>query len=777
MISSLGIRDKLIGIFVLIKVIPLVLLAWFAWNEVSRLSQTLEIQVNLMSKTSQEITQKVGDLATENSIRALDIKSREAIERLTTDTAQRIADFLYQRDHDITYAALLQPDQQRYEKFIFSHFKAVTRHGPWVLDENGNAWRAKTPHTADSKDADNDDLRSLKISPRNNENRLDFNYRLPEKFTQKTRKRDRLPLYLEMTYIDLTGKEIIKVTTSDILPKELRDVSRPENTFCKAETYFNELKHLKPGEVYVSSVIGAYVKTHMIGTYTPAKAKKLGIDFSPKTSAYAGKENPVGKRFQGLIRWGTPVVENGVIRGYVTLAMDHTHLMEFSDHIVPTEARYSDISDAGSGNYAFIWDNEGRNISHPRDYFICGYDPETGQPAVPWLEEDYYQEWIKSGMNIAEFLKNQPQFDAQSNQKRPAAELTREGLVGLDCRYLNFAPQCDGWYNLTQYGGSGSFVIFWSGLKKLTTAATIPYYTGTYGKRERGFGFVTIGANVDEFHRAAVKTAEDIRRIQDDYLRQISNQNISNQKHLATSLKATAFRLAFYTLIMVLMVILIAVIMASALTSTITGMIDGLKRFQAGDLSHRLRSQSKDEIGQLCHSFNTMAGTIEHLMNNIIDSMPSIFVGIDRDGNVTLWNQEAKRITGIEANDAAGQSVFDLLSLLSSKKESILKAIKEGSIIKNEEYKTILNKEIEFLDLTVYPLLHTHDPHEHNENIEQIAAHKTDGAVIRVDNITARIQMEERMVQAEKMKSIGGLAAVWPMKSTIPSPLLPRVLK
>ena len=224
----------------------------------------------------------------------MDIKSREAIERLTTDTAQHVADFLYQRDSDILYAALLQPDQSRYEKFIFSRFKTVTRHGPWGLDESGNAWRAKTPHTAHSKNADSDHP-SLEVSPRNSENRLDFNYRSPEKVTQKNRKRDRLPLYHEMTYIDLTGKEIIKVTTSDLTSKKLRDVSRPENTFCKAETYFNSLKQLKPGDVYVSSVIGAHVKTHMIGTYTPAKAEKMGIDFSPKTSAYAGKENPVGK--------------------------------------------------------------------------------------------------------------------------------------------------------------------------------------------------------------------------------------------------------------------------------------------------------------------------------------------------------------------------------------------------------------------------------------------------------------------------------------------------
>jgi hypothetical protein len=58
--------------------------------------------------------------------------------------------------------------------------------------------------------------------------------------------------------------------------------------------------------------------------------------------------------------------------------------------------------------------------------------------------------------------------------------LTQRSLVGLDGRYVNNAPQCTGWMNLTEKGGSGSFYILWSGLYKLTTAAAIPYYTGQY---------------------------------------------------------------------------------------------------------------------------------------------------------------------------------------------------------------------------------------------------------------------------------------------------------
>ncbi|MCP4718489.1 MAG: hypothetical protein GY860_03440 [Desulfobacteraceae bacterium] len=125
-----------------------------------------------------------------------------------------------------------------------------------------------------------------------------------------------------------------------------------------------------------------------------------------------------------------------------------------------------------------MWDFKGRNISHPRDYFILGYDPGTGDPTMPWLTDKLYKEWEKSDMNIPSFLNSLPTYKNQSLAKKPSKDLIQKGLIALDCRYLNFAPQCDGWNNITQYGGSGSFVIHWSGLKKLTTAASIPDDTG-----------------------------------------------------------------------------------------------------------------------------------------------------------------------------------------------------------------------------------------------------------------------------------------------------------
>jgi len=150
----------------------------------------------------------------------------------------------------------------------------------------------------------------------------------------------------------------------------LRDVSVRENTFVKAETCWPALTKLKPGEIYVSEVIGAYVPTQWIGPCTKARAEELEKPFAPEASGYASLENPVGKR-------------------------------------------------------------------------------------------------------------------------KPAPESSKSGSVALDCRYLNFSPQCHGWDALTEHGGSGSFAIFFSGLWKRTTAATIPYYPAPTPKANAGLVMTT----------------------------------------------------------------------------------------------------------------------------------------------------------------------------------------------------------------------------------------------------------------------------------------------
>lgn len=327
-----GIRGKLIAVFVLIKVVPLILLAWFAWHAASQLGDDVSRKAGGMADAMLDSIKTVGNTVTTDSIRALDIRSREAIEAMTTDTAKEIASFLYDRDRDISLAAATDPSEAAFRRFLADRTRPLHVHGPWKLAEDGKSWIPETPVAREAK----------VTRPVLTDNAKDFHAR-PAEYLGETQQR---PLFVEMTYIDLNGQEKIKVTSGGLTEKNLKNVADRRNTFVGAETYFAELKKLKPGQIHVSDVIGAYVPTQLIGPYLPAALEKAGKPFKPEDSAYAGTENPVGKRFRGIVRWAMPVVKNGAITGYVTLALDHDHIRQFSDRLMPTEERYTPITDA-----------------------------------------------------------------------------------------------------------------------------------------------------------------------------------------------------------------------------------------------------------------------------------------------------------------------------------------------------------------------------------------------------------------------------------------------
>ena len=629
---GLGMRGKLISLFVVIKVVPLVLLALVAWNQAWDLGEELKRRTEEIAAKSNEALSRTGEIAVSDAVKALDARATEDIERMSTDTANRVADFLYKRDQDILLAAGLAPDEAAYRDFIERRQSRIIRQGRWELAPDGKSWKR-----ADQSPAGEQIKSSIE------ENDHSFHYRAPEQYQYENR-----PLYLEMTFVDLNGRERIKVTNSPRMNPKPGDVSDRRNTYVKAETYFRRLKDLKPGEIYVSDVIGAYVGSRVIGMYTPANAAKVGEDFHPEESAYAGAENPLGKRFKGIVRWASPVVKEGKTVGYVTLALDHDHIMEFTAHLTPTMKRYTEIPDASEGNYAFIWDHKGRNIVHPRHFSITGYDAQTGDPQIPWLEDRIYDQWQASGKSYADFIDDVPTFVGQSNTKKPAKALTQSGLIGLDCRYLNFAPQCTGWFDLTRDGGSGSFLILWSGLWKLNTAAAIPYYTGQYGASKRGFGFVTIGAGVVDFHRPATETQKVLDQLIDSTDQEMNRISEETRQAIGKNLLETAMGLSVSTLAMAALVIFIAIWMASAFTRSITRLISGISRFRSGERHFRFNAEIKDEMGALADSFDDMA-------DSLVDSAKGLLVITGLDGKVRYVNRELLELTGKTFDEVIGK--------------------------------------------------------------------------------------------------------------------------
>jgi signal transduction histidine kinase/CheY-like chemotaxis protein len=633
-----NLRAKLILIFLVVKVIPIVLLSIIAWNHIASLGDMLR------------------DIAVSDSSKALNDSAIENIERMTTDTAFAVADFLYQRDYDILLLAELEPSDEIYRAFSEKMRGRLMRKGEWTLSEDGMSWVGKRPYVdygraGGSSNAENNDMNG-------------FRFRSPEFFAHFS-----APLYDEIAFIDLDGNEVYKYVTPDSTKKnypmnpEKLNISDKNNTYVKAEKYFEELKKLKPGEIYVSDVIGAYVGSNYIGMYAPGvllnnvpaahpnfellseigKLPRNEFLKAAEAQAYAGKENPNGRRFEGIVRWATPVTDaGGSIAGYVTFALNHDHIMEFVDYITPMNERYTELPNAHEGNYAFIWDYKCRSIAHPRHHSIVGFDPQTGEPQIPWLETSIYEAWQASEVDKwTDFVKDRPSFDGQSRKKAPARELTAAGLVGLDGRYLDNAPQCTGWMDLTENGGSGSFYMLWSGLYKLTTAGAVPYYTGQYapsqanGYSKRGFAFVTIGAGMEDFTRPADNTGEKLTAA------------------LSGNLKNTSAQLIGTTLLLIVLVVLVAILLASNLMDNILLLLNGISRFRAGERQFRFRSDTKDEFGTLADSFDEMA-------DSIVDSVSNPLSIIDMDYKIIYMNDHALSLTGKTLEEAIGISYNDI---------------------------------------------------------------------------------------------------------------------
>ncbi len=634
---GLGMRAKLIFIFIIIKVLPLVLIALVAWQQALNLGDEMKDRTQKMAdKAVNELTE-AGKLAVDDAVRALDDRGTQEIERLTTDTAQKVANFLYSRDDDIRTLAAFPVDKNIYEIFIKNKLGPILVQNEWVLSEDGNSWvPTQNPNSAPD------------LTYASEQNSTRFHYRKPDNFTYENK-----PLYLEMTFVDLTGQEKIKIVTSDIMNPELRNISDKKNTFVNSEDYFQKLQDLKAGEIYVSDVIGEYVGTPFIGMYTPESAKKKNVPFEPEKVAFAGPENPHGKRFQGVVRWATPVVQGEKIIGYVTLALNHDHIMELVNHLTPKTERYTELSDPIEGDYVFIWDHKGRNIVHPRHHSIAGHDPKTGELQVPWLENRIYDEWQASGKPYAEFIEDVPTFDDQRRDRKPSVPLMQQGLFGLDCRYLNFAPQCTDWYHATKDGGSGSFLILWSGLWKLTTTAAIPYYTGQYGDTKRGFGIITATSGIENFHAPAIETQKEIQRIVTATDQELDAAAQDTFNTIAAHLWETTISLSTSTIVMTLLVILVAIWMASTITQKITYLIAGITRFRQGERQFRFNEPVKDELGVLADSLDELSQSIE-------DSVKGPATITDLDGKVIYMNAMALELLDATLEGMIGKNYTDV---------------------------------------------------------------------------------------------------------------------
>ncbi|WNO11065.1 two-component system sensor histidine kinase NtrB [Teredinibacter sp. KSP-S5-2] len=133
----------------------------------------------------------------------------------------------------------------------------------------------------------------------------------------------------------------------------------------------------------------------------------------------------------------------------------------------------------------------------------------------------------------------------------------------------------------------------------------------------------------------------------------------------------------------------------------------------------------------------------QEYMQCIVNSMPYVLVGITPDGYVTHWNNAAEKATGLPAEEALGAHVNQVYPNLPIDVETIESIFSSGLPFHKENVQEGQGSNATFIDITLFPL-----------NAVDIA-----GAVILAEDVTKRVRVESMMIQNEKMRSLGELAA------------------
>jgi hypothetical protein len=341
---------------------------------------------------------KLGVTAKEKAVDVVDKKSQEEIKARAVNTANEVANFLMESKKDLQIATIIPATASVYKQFVLENKKPI-----WIKEGKN--------------------IRQVSV-----------------------------PLYKEMSLIDKTGKELIKIADGKIVSADkLSNVSIPANTTYKSENYFAKTQLLNKGDVYVSPVTGWYITKN---------------DFDK------------GVRFSGIIRFATPVFDKDGFAGVITLALDYRHLGKLTDQIIPTQTEQVFETDASTGNYAYMVDNRGFVISHPNDYHIVGLN--------------------RNGTTVTT-------LSAQN-----AAELVNQGREALNLFQLGFMdPKLPVIAKDAASGNSGITIYKFAGHTKCVAYAPIKFYASNI-PQPAGFGWVAMGLDVDKYNEAVIKVSKNI---------------------------------------------------------------------------------------------------------------------------------------------------------------------------------------------------------------------------------------------------------------------------
>lgn len=204
-----------------------------------------------------------------------------------------------------------------------------------------------------------------------------------------------------------------------------------------------------------------------------------------------------------------------------------------------------------------------------------------------------------------------------------------------------------------------------------------------------------------------------------------SNNNVVGVVYLRASLESVYSNINSITLIYLsaaLITIVIGLLLAIIISQEITRPIEEMRkqtlRIARGDFSGQVRVMGNDELGQLAGVVNNLSVRVEEAqessdserrrLDSVLSHMSDGVLATDRRGNVTIVNNMALQLLGVEHEDELiGKSIIDVLDIRhdytvrqlvnSEQKEMILDMSNSGSNLILNAYFSPIQRESGFV--------------------------------------------------------------------------------